>query len=227
MFLCGKKKKREGGRKKDGERGKKRERRKGEGNKTQRKLSLIESVFFLHGYSSYRKKTRKVFKVLLKIEHYKIQLGAEIRRNHLFFYVFQYMEIWKKNHFFDSRGRRIVFIFKSYIYKLSKSTVGCHVADANLRATLNFPAHIHSFWMHLGALCSNSEGWHQSHYLLKDSYLATKTCICHFSGGRLHKVQVCEKTHDNTAGTQILKKIYQLLGMNRRSIWKILIIKDN
>lgn len=68
------------------------------------------------------------------------------------FLFFQYMEIWiKKKHLLDSRGRRVVFIFKSYIYKLSKSTVGCYVADANLRATLNFPARIHSFWMHLGA----------------------------------------------------------------------------
>lgn len=110
----------------------------------------------------------------------------------------------QKNHFLVSRGRRVVFIFKSYIYKLSESTVGCHVADANLRVTLNFPAHIHSFWMHLGALCSNSEGWHQSHYLLKDSYLATKDMHMAFLWW-LHKVQVCEKTHDKTAGTQTLK----------------------
>lgn len=53
----------------------------------------------------------------------------------------------KENHFLESRGQRVFLILKSHIYKLNNITMGCHVADANLRDTLNFPDHAQSIWI--------------------------------------------------------------------------------
>jgi len=100
----------------------------------------------------------------------------------------------KENNFLESRGQRVFLILKSHIYKLSNSPTGCHVADANLRATLNFPDHAHSIWMNFGVLCSNSEGWYRAHYSrLPISYPAIKKCIFHFCSSRLHEGQQDKK----------------------------------
>lgn len=127
----------------------------------------------------------KVFNVVLKIELLKIYLRA-------WFSIHGNSE--KESNFLGSRGQRVFLILKSYIYKLNNNTMGCHVADANLRATLNFPDHGHSIWINFGVLCSNSEGWYQAHYpRLPISYLAIKKCIFHFSSSRLHKGQQHKK----------------------------------
>lgn len=58
------------------------------------------------------------------------------------------MEIQKKKTIFlNQEVRRVFLILKSHIYKLNNSTMGCHVADANLRASLNFPDHAQSIWI--------------------------------------------------------------------------------
>lgn len=93
----------------------------------------------------------------------------------------------KENNFLEPGGQRVFLILKSHIYKLSNSTTGRHVADADPRATLNFPDHAHSIWANFGVLCSNSEGWYQAHYTrLSITYPAVKKCIFHFFSSRLH-----------------------------------------
>lgn len=114
----------------------------------------------------------------------------------------------KENHFLDSRGQRVFLILKSYIYKLNNSTMGCHVADAKLRATFNFAVHTHCIWMHLGVLCSNTEGWYQSHYLLKATKQLCSNYEMHISflQYQAREGQQYEKFNENTVNRQILKK---------------------
>lgn len=137
----------------------------------------------------------EVFKAVLKIGLLRIYLkGINMWKPSIFLWFSIHGNSKKKNHFLESRGQRVFLILKSYIYKLNSSTMGCRVADANLRAALNFPDHAHSIWMNFGVFCSNSEGWHQARYSrLPISFLTTKKCIFPFSSSRLHKGQQPKK----------------------------------
>lgn len=114
---------------------------------------------------------------------------------------------WKfRKKILESRGHRVFLILKSYIHKLSKSTMGCHVPDANLKATLNLPDPAHSIWINFGVLCSNSQGWYQWNYSkLPISHVAIKKCVFQSSGSRLHKGQQCKKLNRVENGYHIHK----------------------
>lgn len=159
-----------------------------DGGITPKTLTKKKKLSFLHKYGE---KMTTVFKVALKIGILKYIQGHKYLKTSYFFLWWQFR---KKNNFLDSRGHRVFLILKSYIHKLSKSTMGCHVPDANLKATLNFPDPAHSIWMNFGLLCFNSEGCYQWHFLkLPISYVAVKKCIFQSSGSRLHKGQQCTK----------------------------------
>lgn len=95
-------------------------------------------------------------------------------------------------------------ILKSYIHRLSNSTMGCHVPDANLKATLNFPDPAHSIWMNFRVLCSNSEGWYRQHYSkLPTSYVTIKKCILQSSSSRLHKGNNVRNSTEYKSGSHV------------------------
>lgn len=90
----------------------------------------------------------KAFKIVLKI----IFKGKGVWKSPIFLWPSIHRHAEKENYFLASRGQGVFLILKSYIYELSNSTMGCHAADANLRASLNFSDHAHSIWMNSGVL---------------------------------------------------------------------------
>lgn len=101
----------------------------GEGNKIKdggiTPKTLAEKKFFP---TQIWEKTIKAFRVVLKIGILKYIQGHK----------YLYVAIQKKIIFLNQEVM-VFLILKSYIHKLSNSTMGCHVPDANLKATLNFP----------------------------------------------------------------------------------------